>query len=133
MRVLFAVFVVLVASGSQAVAKISGLRAYNDRGTSFFDGKRDISHAIADYTKAIDLDPKYAPPHVNRGNAYRNIGANDLALSDLKDAIALNPKDAVAFYYRRWSTKRSEARITRSQISGRRLCWIPTIRIARTS
>src|ERR1700730_12190577 len=36
--------------------------------------KKDYDRAIADYNEAIRLDPKYAEPHNNRGNAYSDKG-----------------------------------------------------------
>ena len=39
--------------------KWRGKAAYNNRGNAYF-AKKDYDHAIADYTEAIRLDPKYA-------------------------------------------------------------------------
>ena len=49
--------------------------------------------AIADFTEAIRLDPKYAEAYCNRGCAYRNKGDYDKAIADFTEAIRLNPKD----------------------------------------
>jgi Flp pilus assembly protein TadD len=43
--------------------------AYNDRGVTY-EVKRDYDLAIADYTKAIELDPNRALFVNNRGRAY---------------------------------------------------------------
>jgi tetratricopeptide (TPR) repeat protein len=34
--------------------------------------KGDFDRAIADYTKAIDIDPNYAHAHYNRGDTYQS-------------------------------------------------------------
>jgi tetratricopeptide (TPR) repeat protein len=38
--------------------------------------------AIADYTKAIDLEPQALAAYINRGNIYKNKGQYDRALDD---------------------------------------------------
>jgi tetratricopeptide (TPR) repeat protein len=44
--------------------------AYNGRGVAYSD-KGNLDHAIADFDKAIMLDPKNAFAYVSLGNAYR--------------------------------------------------------------
>jgi len=44
-------------------------KAYNGRGNAYQD-KGDHDQAIADYTQAIRLDPKYAVAYNNRAYAY---------------------------------------------------------------
>ena len=46
------------------------LAAYINRGHAYIN-KGDYDRAIADYTEAIRLDPKYAIAYGNRGKAYR--------------------------------------------------------------
>ena len=57
--------------------------------------KGDLDQAIADYTQAIALDPKYAVAYNNRGIAYCDKGDLDQAIADYTQAIALDPKYAV--------------------------------------
>ena len=47
---------------------------------------------IADYTKAIELNPKLAMAYINRGNAYGRLKQFDKAIADLTKAIELDPK-----------------------------------------
>ena len=50
--------------------------------------------AIADYNKAIELDPKSAVAYSRRGFAYGELEQLDKAIADLTKAIELDPKDA---------------------------------------
>jgi len=79
------------------------VRAHLDHGRACLDkGKYD--DAIADYTKAIGLDPNVALAYTNRGLAYERKNAlgrayerkNALgrAIADYTKAIALDPNDA---------------------------------------
>src|SRR6266496_5642422 len=56
----------------------------------------DLDGAIADYDRAIQLDPKEAAIYNNRGLAKQEKGDLDAAIVDFNLAIQLNPKDAVA-------------------------------------
>ena len=56
--------------------------------------KGDQDKAIADYTEAIRLDPKYADAYNRRADAYEIDGEYDKAIADFTAAIRLNPKDA---------------------------------------
>ena len=55
-----------------------------------------IDSALADLTKAIELDPKYAKAYSNRGLVYIYRGDLDKAIIDCTKAIGLDPKDAAA-------------------------------------
>ena len=56
--------------------------------------------AIADYTEAIRLDPKYAKAHFKRGNVYAEKAVYDTAIANYTEAIKLDPKYASAYYNR---------------------------------
>src|SRR5439155_94389 len=56
----------------------------------------DLDGAIADYDRAIQLDPKDAAIYNNRGLAKQEKGDLEAAIVDFNRAIQLNPKDAVA-------------------------------------
>jgi tetratricopeptide (TPR) repeat protein len=73
--------------------------AYYNRGASYY-AKVENDRAIADYTMAIALDPKYALAYYNRGNIYLHKSDYDRAIADYTKAIEIDPKDA-AFYYNR--------------------------------
>lgn len=54
------------------------------------------SLAVADYTKAIELDPKDADAVTNRGRAYYLLGEKDKAIADWRAALVLDPKHEIA-------------------------------------
>lgn len=63
-----------------------------------FASSKDYNNAIIEFTKAIEVDPKYAPAYVNRGVAYMQQKKFNKALDDLKQAEGLNPKDKMVYY-----------------------------------
>src|SRR5436190_5363014 len=67
----------------------------------------DLDGAIADFDRAIQLDPKDAAIYNNRGLAKQAKGDFNAAIADFNRAIELNPKDAVA-YSNRGNTKRDK-------------------------
>jgi len=85
----------------EAVAqpKLDSAEAYYKRGLNWFENK-DFNKAIADYTDAIRLNPKYAVAFSYRGNAKSYLGEHDKAIKDCNEAIRLNSKLAVAYVHR---------------------------------
>jgi len=70
--------------------------AYNARGFAYaYKGQYD--QGISDYSKAIELNPRYAEAYSNRGVAYLFKGQYDQAISDYNKAIELNPRYAEAY------------------------------------
>ena len=61
---------------------------YTIRGSAYANkGKSD--RAIADYTKAIQINPQYANAYNNRGNVYREKGQHARAIADLRRSHVL--------------------------------------------
>jgi tetratricopeptide (TPR) repeat protein len=66
--------------------------AYSNRGEAYW-AKRDWDHAIADYSKAIELDPKATIATIRtcaykgRGDAYLAKGDRNLAIKDYAQAV----------------------------------------------
>jgi tetratricopeptide (TPR) repeat protein len=58
---------------------------------------RDNNQKIEYYTKAIELDTKYASAYYNRAIAYQNINNLEEAIQDYSKAIDHNPQYAPAF------------------------------------
>ena len=72
---------------------------YYNRGVAYKNTGR-YDRAIADYTKAIKLNPKHAYGYHNRGITYSDKGDYDRAIADYDKAIGLNPKYASAYFNR---------------------------------
>ena len=84
----------------------------------------DISEyvrAIADYDKAIELNPDLAVTYCTRGFAYHRKGEYARAILDYDKAIALDPDDAEAYcnrgeaylHLQRWEQARKDLQTAR--------------------
>lgn len=72
---------------------------YYNRG--LVDSKQgNLSQAISNYTKAIELDPNFMMAYGNRGNAYSRQGNFTQAISDFTKSIEINPKLADVYFLR---------------------------------
>jgi tetratricopeptide (TPR) repeat protein len=68
----------------------------NVRGT-LYAGKGDYDKAIADYSKAIEINPRDADVYSNRGAAYADgKGQYDKAIADYSKALEINPRYGLA-------------------------------------
>ena len=74
-------------------------RTYILRGFAY-DRKGNLEHSIADFTKAIMLDPKNALAYENRGLAYSAQGEQDRAIRDYDQQLQLEPKNASGYINR---------------------------------
>jgi tetratricopeptide (TPR) repeat protein len=63
--------------------------AYVHRGNAFY-ARGDNDQAIADYDRAIGLNPKEAAAYSNRGRAFYAKGENDRAIADFTQAIQID-------------------------------------------
>lgn len=72
--------------------------AHNNLGLSFFE-KEDFDEALAEFTKAINIEP-HSFHYNNRGLANYHIGKLEDAKADYDKAISLNPDDPF-FYFNR--------------------------------
>jgi tetratricopeptide (TPR) repeat protein len=73
--------------------------AYNNLGAAYRE-KGEQDRAVADYGRALELNPKYASAYNNRGVAYRDKGEYDRAVADYGRALELNPNDDDVYYNR---------------------------------
>ncbi len=77
-------------------APLSPAQESHNRGRTLFgEGKYD--EAIAEFDKAISLDPQYALAYCYRGMTYSLKEQHDLALADFNTAIELNPESILAY------------------------------------
>ena len=68
-------------------------QAYNMRGTVFGQAGRN-EEALADFNKAIGLDPNFTQAYANRGLINRKTGRLDAAIADYDKALQYDPNDA---------------------------------------
>ena len=62
--------------------------------------KGDYDTALAEFTKALQADPKDPEIYNNRGSIYTFKGQYDQAIADFNQALKLNPRYANAYYNR---------------------------------
>jgi tetratricopeptide (TPR) repeat protein len=72
---------------------------YNNRGNARL-AAGDVSGAIDDLTRALQLNPNMAVAYYNRGNAYDAMGGLAEAIKDYDKFIELNPQEAGGYVNR---------------------------------
>ncbi len=83
-------------NGKEATTPAGVAKQHYDKGVEYGQQGR-FDDAIAEYSKAIELDHNFAEAYSNRGNAYRALGEIQRAIADYAEAIRLNPQDAGAY------------------------------------
>jgi protein O-mannosyl-transferase len=73
--------------------------AYHFRSFAFRENGQ-LDKAMADYNKAIALNPSHWPSYVKRANMFEGMELFDKAVADYNKAIALNPSDSGMYYNR---------------------------------
>jgi tetratricopeptide (TPR) repeat protein len=81
---------------SAAITLMPHFGFYNNRGTTYHN-LQNYPAALADYTRAIELDPQFAAAYHNRGVTYAKQQDYKAALADFANAIKLDPGYASAY------------------------------------
>lgn len=69
--------------------------AYSNRGNAY--GKKgEFDRAMADYAKAIELNPNFAKAHYGRGLAYEKTGDRVKAIGDYRKVLEIDPSNQYA-------------------------------------
>jgi lipoprotein NlpI len=69
--------------------------AYNNRGIAFEDQGR-FNDALADFNKALTMNPSYVNAYYNRGKTLDAMGERDAAIADYNKVLDLNPRNYFA-------------------------------------
>ena len=62
--------------------------------------KGQLNEAITEFSKTIEISPRFAYAYLGRGTAYAYKYQFDQAISDYSKAIEMNPRDADAYFLR---------------------------------
>jgi tetratricopeptide (TPR) repeat protein len=90
---------ILVLDPDQQSARTETAAALNERGTTHVNAGR-FDEALADYTRAFELDPQNETACYNRGSTLYSLERFDEAVAVETEAIQLNPDDADAYNVR---------------------------------
>lgn len=82
-----------------AGAAIIGIAASIDRGSVYLS-RGEYDHAISEFNKALEMNPRDSGAYKNRGTAHMNNGQYDQAISDYTMALEINPTDAEVYKIR---------------------------------
>lgn len=85
-------------SWSTGISDFQNAIRFNNSGLTNY-GKADHDSAIADFTEAIKLDPRYASAYYNRSLAYEAKGERKRAKADYYQALTLNSKIESPIYF----------------------------------
>ena len=98
-KCLFIFFIMLAVQCSNIAYAETTMSAetYFNRGLAKLELK-DYYGAIADYTRAIELNPQYADAYNNRGYAKSNLKDYNGAIADMNEALRLDPDNGQVKY-----------------------------------
>jgi tetratricopeptide (TPR) repeat protein len=83
----------------EPTVEIKGADGYHGRGFSYF-AKNQIDLAIADFTRALELDSNYMVAYYNRGVAFFDLGQNERAITDFTKAMELGLRGKGPYHVR---------------------------------
>ena len=68
------------------------------RGVALEEDPSGAEEAMANYKKVLELDPDYAPAHINLGTLYYNQSDYELAEQHYRKAVESDPRYALAYF-----------------------------------
>jgi tetratricopeptide (TPR) repeat protein len=68
------------------------------RGVELEEDSDSYDEAIAAYNKVLEIDPNYAPAHINLGTVYYNQGDYEAAEKHYRNAIACDERYSLAYF-----------------------------------
>jgi len=80
----------------ETILDLKQAEAYNLQGETNIS-KNLYTNAIKDFTRAININPKFVDALMNRGSAYAQLGRFNDALSDFNEALKYEKKDPELF------------------------------------
>ena len=88
--------------GLKIIGDVIGQKIEAETAIHLFKGavhhnRGQLSKAIGECNKAIEINPEYAPVYNNRGFAYIGKGKYEQAISDFDKAIEIDPEFAMAY------------------------------------
>jgi len=93
------IFVLIVLSLSVGTGYAQGYKETVNKGLNYAN-KGMYDEAIAEFNKAIQIDPNHENAYYNRGRTYYLKGNFDQAIADYTKVIQINPNDADTYYNR---------------------------------
>src|SRR6478752_4984170 len=63
-----------------------------------FEKAKNFEGAIENYSKAIEMDPKFEKAYIARAKCYEQINFKTEAIEDYKKAMVFNPKEKELYY-----------------------------------
>lgn len=90
----------LIESGTANGEKLADLYLKRGQAELCLGGADGQARAMADYSKAIDIEPRFAKAYLSRGSEYTNQAKYVEAIADFNKAVDLDPNDDAAILYR---------------------------------
>jgi len=85
-------------AGFRPVRAQESVGALFARGVALEEDPTTADEAISSYKKVLQLDPTYAPAHINLGTLYYNQSDYELAEQQYRKAIEADPRYALAYF-----------------------------------
>ena len=98
----FIAIVFIMSLAATLVGCQQAAQPFIDSGNANINSK-NYDQALADFSRAISIDPKSAAAYVGRGRVYNLQNQPDLALGELNKAIEIDPGLANAYFRRAYS------------------------------